>query len=444
MTSWLQAINDPSWHARVWRLSVPVILANLSPPLVGLADTAVMGRMPDASHLAAVTLGAVVLSSIYWLFGFLRMGTTARVAQAYGADDTQELFACCLRAALLALGLTAVLFALSPGFLLLARLAFDTEPAVETMSQSYLAIRLLGLPAYLLQLVLLGALFGLQRMTLAMALMVALNGLNLGLDVLFVVHFGWGVDGVAWGTVLSEWLIVLITLPIVARLVRPKTDLNRGLFWDTTRWRSLFGMSQDLFIRTLFVQLPFLANVKLATQLGTTIVAGNAILMQLFFVSTFALDGIAHAAESLAGYAVGRNDRAYLQQTLVYSALWATIFALLLSLIFACFADSFIDFMTTIEPVAQSAKTYVGWLIALPLLGVFAFLFDGLFIGAGATRELRNSMVLAASAYIIMVAATLPSAGNNALWLAMAVFMVVRSATLARTYPKLATQLTTN
>lgn len=418
-----------------------MILANLSPPLVGLADTAVMGRMPDASYIAAVTLGATALTSVYWLFGFLRMGTTAQVAQAFGGGDAQQLFAGCLRAAILALTLGCVLFALSPALLLAARHAFDAEPAVEVMSQSYLTIRLLGLPAYLLQLVLIGTLFGLQRMTLAMALMMGLNSLNLALDLLFVLVFGWGVDGVAWGTVLSEWLILLATIPIVARIIQPQNRLSRSLLFDPQRWLALFGMSRDLFIRTLFVQLPFIANVVLATQLGTTVLAGNAILMQLFFVSTFALDGVAHAAESLAGYAVGRNDRLYFQQTLVYCALWATAFAALLSLTFAVFAGSFIDFMTTISTVSVSAKAHVGWLVVLPLIGVFAFLFDGLFIGAGATRELRNSMIIAAAVYGVIVTLTLPTYGNNALWLGMATFMAARSFLLARAYPKLAATL---
>ena len=294
-----------------------------------------MGRMPDATYIAAVAIGATAVSSIYWLFGFLRMGTTARVAQAFGAADTAEIRTSCLRAGLLACGVALIVLMLAPLLLFLARLTFAAEPAVETLGQAYLMIRLFGLPAYLLQLVLIGTLFGLQRMTLAMVLMILLNAINLGLDLLFVIGFGWGVEGVAWGTAISEWLIVIVTLPIVARAI----GFRRQIDWAQLRlpepWRALFGMSRDLFVRTLFVQLPFLVNAALAARLGSTVLAGNAILMQFFFVGTFALDGVAHAAESLTGYAVGRNDRDYLQKTLAYCGFWSVLFALALSLLFA-------------------------------------------------------------------------------------------------------------
>ena len=404
-----------------------------------------MGRMPDATYIAAVAIGATAISSIYWLFGFLRMGTTARVAQAFGADDRNEIRLSCLRAALLAGAVALVTWLLAPALLFLARLTFAAEPAVESLGQAYLTIRLIGLPAYLLQLVLIGTLFGLQRMTLAMVLMIVLNGLNLGLDLLFVIGFGWGVEGVAWGTVISEWLIVLITLPIVARAIGFRANLRNALDWPQLRspepWRALFGMSRDLFVRTLFVQLPFLVNAALAARLGSTVLAGNAILMQFFFVGTFALDGVAHAAESLTGYAVGRNDRNYLQKTLAFCGFWSVLFALALSLLFALLADPLLSVMTNIESVAESARTYYGWLVVLPILGVSAFLFDGLFIGAGAARELRNAMIKAAFAYLIVVGLTLGSLGNSALWLGMAVFMALRSILLARDYPRLAARL---
>ena len=433
--------SNAQWHARVWRLSTPVILANLSPPLVGLADTAVMGRMPDASYIAAVAVGATATSSLYWLFGFLRMGTTARVAQALGADDSVELQTSCLRAAALAMAVAAITLAVAPMLLFLAERAFASEPEVDALSQAYLRIRLLGLPAYLLQLVFIGTLFGMQRMTLAMLLMMGLNGMNLILDLTFVIGFGWGVEGVAWGTVLSEWLILVVTVPLVARLIRVRGPMDWMRFWQPAEWQALFGMSRDLFIRTFFVQLPFLVNAALAARLGSAVLAGNAILMQFFFVGTFALDGVAHAAESLAGYAVGRNDRDYLRKTLGYCGFWAVLFALMLSLFFAAAADPLIQAMTNIESVATSAKAYFGWIVALPVLGVSAFLFDGLFIGAGAARQLRNAMIKAAIAYLATVALTLSILGNTALWLGMAVFMLTRSIVLAQAYPALATQL---
>jgi len=400
-----------------------------------------MGRMPNASYIAAVAIGATATSSVYWLFGFLRMGTTARVARALGANDTDEIQAGCLRAVLLAMAVAALTLALAPLLLILAKQAFASEPAVDALSQTYLKIRLLGLPAYLLQLVFIGTLFGMQRMTLAMLLMMALNGLNLILDLTFVIGLGWGVEGVAWGTVLSEWLILLVTIPLVARLIRVRRRIDWTRFWQSNEWRALFGMSRDLFVRTFFVQLPFLVNAALAARLGSAVLAGNAILMQFFFVGTFALDGVAHAAESLAGYAVGRNDRDYFRMTLGYCGFWAILFALLLSLFFALTADLLIQLMTNIEPVAASAKAYYGWIVALPILGVAAFLFDGLFIGAGAARELRNAMIKAAIAYLASVALTLASLGNTALWVGMAIFMLTRSIVLARAYPALAAKL---
>jgi MATE family multidrug resistance protein len=434
------------WHRRVWQLSWPVIAANVTIPLVGLADTAVMGRMPEAAFVGAVAVGATVFNALYWVFGFLRMGTTGLTAQALGSGAREELIAVAARGALLAMviGTAAVALQLPLNALVLS--VFHASPAVETLAGRYFLIRIWGAPALLMHMVVLGVLFGMQRMRATLALSVLLNATNVALDVIFVLGFGWGVTGVAAATVVSEWLAATAGMLVVARalgvrLARGRPALDRARLLDRERLANLFQVSGNLIVRSLFVQLPFFVFTLIGASLGDLVLAANAIVMQLFLTMGYALDGPAQTAESLCGYAWGARDRTGLRRAAGYSLFWAVLFAAALSLLIAAAGPTFVRWLTLLPDVRAAATALLPWAVAGPMLAVWAFHLDGVFIGTTRTATLRNCMFAAASLYLLVVWAGLEALGNTALWLGMMVFMGARGLLLGACYPRLEAML---
>ena len=315
----------------------------------------------------------------------------------------------------------------------------SAEPAVTELALNYLQIRLFGTPAYFLYLVVLGGLFGTQRMGTTMVLTLVFNLLNVALDLLFVLGFGMGVEGVAWGTVCSEWVAAALGLKLIWRPLQLHNLPDRQAFWAGGAWTELLGMSRDLLIRTFFVQLPFLVNTLLAARLGSVVLAGNAILMQFFFIITYALDGFAHTAEALSGFALGAKSRNGLQTAARYCGLWAAGLGVVSALILLLFGSGLIGLMTDLTDVRASAREFMPWVVALPVAGVAAFLYDGIYIGVGAARQLRNAMLVAAAVYLLILAGPwlADDLHNRTLWLAMTAFMVTRGVVLGLHFPVL-------
>ena len=438
MSSILPSTNR-AWHGRVWQLTWPVILANLTIPLVGLADVAVMGQLPDPAYIGAVAAGSTMFNAVYWLFGFLRMSTTGLSAQAYGADQLPQIAAIWLRASCVAatLGVALILAQIPLGNLLL----YILEPSnkVADWAMSYYSIRIWGAPGLLIQLVELGLLFGLQRMRDTLLLSVGFNLTNLLLDVLFVMGFGWGVEGVALGTLISEWGAALLGAWLVLRALRQlgwRIALPSDL-WLRSQLLQLFSVSGNLVIRTFFVQLPFIAGSALASRLGDVTLATHGILMQLFFVMTYGLDGFAHTAETLAGYTYGARLRSALQRSVRVCALWGGLVALLLGMIYWFGGPVFIDQLTVSEPVRALASDYLAWMAIAPLLCIWPFLLDGVFIGTTHIRPMRNAMLISALIWAVCLWLTFDRWQYHGVWFAMMVFMCARGALLTLHYPRL-------
>ena len=427
------------WHVRVWSLSWPMILANLAIPLVSAVDIAVMGRLPDARYLGAVALGGAVMNALYWMAGFLRMSATGLTAQALGARDRGELGAVAMRgvAAALVLG---VLVVLGQGPLLrLALWLFQASPEVEVLAGGYLGIRFWGAPALLLYLVALGVLFGLQRMRAALVISLVLNLTNAGLDLLFVVGFGWGVNGVAAGTVISEWLAAATGLIAANRALaqqgRQWPDAPR--MFNLGRLTQLFNISANLVVRTFMVQLPFFLVPALGAFLGDVVLAANAVLLLFLHVTAYGLDGFAHAAETLAGYAYGKRDAKALRLASGYSAVWAGLLACLFGACYWFLGEWLIGLATVLPEVYTVAAAYLPWIAALPLACVWAFMLDGIFIGATRTAEMRNAMFIATAVYLLTLWLSFRPLGNHGVWLSMLTFMAARSVALGLMYPGL-------
>ncbi len=425
------------WHLRIWQMTWPVILANITIPLVGVADVWVMGRLPDPKYIAAVAMGAAMFSAVYWLFGFLRMATTGLVAQALGRGDMQATVAIFIRALAIALILGCAIFlARNPLQWMLFGL-FDSGETVTALANDYYSIRVFGAPGLLIYLVALGMLFGLQRMRDTLWLSIGLNLTNFALDMWLVIGFDLGVSGVALGTVISEWAAAILGFWLVLRALRQsgwsgQWPLN---IWRRREMRELFHISSNLVLRTFFVQLPFFVGTVLASGINDMTLAAHGVLMQLFFIMTFSLDGFAHTAETLTGYYYGAKQSRHLRTAVRYCAIWGMILAAIMGLSYFLGGQQIIDLLTTSTAVRQTAGAYLPWVALAPLLCMWAFLFDGIFIGTTHIVEMRNSMIIAALLWALGLWLTFDSWGYHGVWFAMSMFMLTRSVLMAIYYP---------
>lgn len=404
-----------------------MILCGLSVPLVALVDSAVVGHLPHAHQLGAAAVGGSLYSLLVWTFGFLRMGTTGFAAQACGSGDGSALRGLLAQGLLLA-GLLAVLCSL----LVIPLLALMQPGAeLDALARAYLQIRLLGLPAALASYALIGWLLGSQNARAPLAMLLTANLLNVALDLWFVLGLGWGVAGAAWASVLAEWSGALLGLWLVGRRLG---EYPGAIDWPALRrwlrWRGLLAVNRDIFLRTLALQGVFLLLTVQGTRLGDATVAANALLLNGLLLTAHALDGLAHAVEALCGHAIGARDRQALRRSLWVAGLWSLLASLGFAVFFLLAGTWFIDLQTSIAEVRAIAHAHLPFLAALPLLAVWSYLLDGLFIGATRARQMRDAMLLA-FALGVPLAWVLQGLGNAGLWLAFLAFMALRSLILA-------------
>ena len=418
-----------------WRLAWPLILSNLSVPILGIVDTAVVGHLDSPRYLGGVALGALVMSVFYWLFGFLRMGTTALTAQAFGAADTVETRAALARAMLLALGLGGVVILAGPVVMLLSERLFAPSAEVAVEFERYLAIRLFGAPAALASMVLLGWLLGLQDSRRPLFLMIVTNGVNALLSVLFVFGFGLATTGVAAATVLAEYAGLALGLFVVRATWRRQGGWpGQGAILVLARFRRLFVVNRDLFLRSLMLEAAFLAFAAIGSRQGEVVLAANAVLMNFFTAAAYGLDGFAHAAEALVGRTVGARDRPGFRAAVRASFANAAVLAVVMTLAFALGGSWGVRLMTGLPEVQAQALAFLPYIVALPLVSVWAFVFDGIYFGATRTAELRNGMAAALALFALTAAILVPALGNHGLWLTFLVFLAGRAVILALIY----------
>lgn len=438
-------LEQPNWHRLVWRLAIPVILSNISVPLLGMVDTAVMGQLDAPYYIGAVAVGTLIFTYIYWGFGFLRMGTTGFTAQAFGAGNTAEMRATFQRGLILAGVISVAVLLLQFPILAFGRWAIDAGTEVETLASTYFQIRVWGAPAALANYVVLGWLLGRQQVRIALLLQVFLNGLNIVLDVGFVVGLGWDVEGVAVGTVIAEYATAAAGLWLIARTLRRLPDTApRAKLLDTVQLRRMITVNGDIFIRTLCLITAVAYFTARGAEQGDVVLAANAILMQLFMLVSHGLDGFAHVAETLVGSAVGARDRTQLRRAVAVTTIWSALVATVFALAYALLGGPFIDLMTVLPDVRDQAKDFLPWMIVIPLVGIWAFQFDGVFLGATRTKALRNGMILSLATLILVNTVFMPLWGNHGLWLSLVAFMTMRSAILILRYPALVRDLTTD
>lgn len=422
-------------HGRVLRIALPILISNATVPVLGLVDTGVVGQMGLAAPIGAVGIGAIILTAIYWIFGFLRMGTTGLASQAHGAGQTGEVAALLTRALIIGLSAGMILILFQRPLFDLAFLLSPASAEVETLARDYMAIRVWSGPAMIALFGVTGWMIALERTGSVLAVQVAMNGLNIVLDLWFVLGLDWGVTGVAWATFIAEWSGLALGLWLCRGAFRVPAWRDWPRVFDPVRLRRMASVNRDILLRSLMLEAVFVSFLFLGSDFGDVTLAANQVLLQFLHITANALDGFAFAAEALVGQAVGRRDAGLLRRGAALTSLWGVIIAAGLAVVFWAGGGMIIDLLAKAPEVQDAARIYLGYMVLAPLLGVAAWMLDGIFIGATRADEMRNMMVISLGAYAVTAALLVPAIGNHGLWLALLVSFVARGVTLGLRYP---------
>ena len=422
-------------HSRLLRIAAPIVLSNATVPLLGAVDTGVVGQLGQAAPIGAVGVGSVILISLYWIFGFLRMGTSGLAAQAHGAGDSAERGAILLRALLIG-AVAGLIFIAAQGLLFQA--AFAIAPAgdeVETLAQHYLAIRIWGAPATIAAYAVTGWLIAVERTRAVLLLQLWINGVNVILDLWFVLGLGWGVGGVAAATLIAEWTGLALGLWLCRDGLIPVWRAALARLPNRAALRVMLAVNRDIMIRSVLLQLSFTTFVFLGARQGDVTLAANQVLLQFLSITAYALDGFAFAAETLVGQAVGARARDDLRRAGRLAMQWGFAGAALMAAAFALAGPAIIDLMTTAPDVRAEARAFLPWIVAAPLIGVASWIYDGIFIGATLTAQMRRTMIVSVVIYAAALAVLPPAFGNHGLWAALMVLNAARGISMARVAP---------
>ncbi len=413
------------------------MISNVSTPLIGIVDTGVVGQLPDPAYIGAVAVGSLMFSFVFWAFGFLRMGTTGLTAQALGARDVDEMCACLGRALLVAGVAGAALIVLQWPIREIAFALLSGSAQVESLASNYFAIRIWAAPATFANYALLGWFIGLGRTDIGLVLQLLLNLSNIVLDAIFVLGFGWDVRGVALGTLLAECLAAASGLFVAVHYLRGVAgQWTVECLLDAARLRRTISVNGDIMLRSLALVSVFVWFMAQGAKQGDVILAANAVLMHFISVAAFFLDGLAFAVEALVGRALGAVHRAGLREAVRITTQWAAGIAVVISVMFIVLGATFIDTLTVDTAARETARNYLAWAAGAPLLGVWAFQLDGIFIGATRTVDMRKAMLMSLAIYIVAWWILSPF-GNHGLWAALYVHYVARIGTLGYYYPGL-------
>ncbi len=430
-------MDNPITHSRVLAISLPIVISNATIPLLGIVDTGVVGQLGEAAPIGAVALGATILTTIYWVFGFLRMGTAGLAAQALGAKDRDETEALLSRSLIIGLGAGGAIILLHVPLIAGALWLSPASAEVEPMARSYMQIRVFSAPAMIALYGLTGWLVAQERTTSILTIQLSMNLVNMALNVLFVLGFGWGVEGVAIATFISEWGGFGLAMWLCRGGFTSGAWRKWALIFDRIRLWHMMAVNRDILIRSVLLMAGFTSFTFFGSALGDVELAANQILIQFIFVTAYALDGFAFAAESLVGQALGAMDQARLRRGAMLTSFWGLVVVVFLSVSFAAGGAAGIDLLTTAEEVRAEARIYLPWMIVAPLIGVASWMLDGIFIGATRSADMRNMMAISFVIYVLSVWILFPLLGNHGLWASLMIFFAARGITLAWRYPAL-------
>jgi len=423
-------------HRRLLSIAVPIVLSNVTVPILGAVDTGVIGQLGDPAAIGAVGIGAVIIGSIYWIFGFLRMGTTGLAAQAYGAGDHSELSALFMRALIVAIGGGVALIILQH---VIFDVAFMVSPAsnqVETLAREYMEIRIYSAPLAIAIYGASGWLIAQERTHAVFIIQFIMNGVNVVLDLWFVLGLDYGVAGVAYATLIAEAIGAALAL-YFCRAAFIRSVAFDAVLWDRARWKHMVLVNRDILLRSLMLQVIFVSFLMIGSDFDDTTLAANQVLLQFLHITAYGMDGFAFAAESLVGQAVGRRDKSALRQSIFLASLWAVALGVVLAITFWVMGPWIISVMSTDDGVQKTARSYLVYMVLSPIFGVLPWMLDGVFIGASRARDMRNMMAISLVVYLGAVVVLVPMFGNQGLWLSMLISFAARGLTLATRYPSL-------
>ncbi len=433
-----------SAHKQIWAIAGPAILANSSAPMVGLVDTWAIGHLPSPVHLAAVGLGSVIFNYLLWAFGFLRMGTTGLIAQARGRNDDDALMATVVRSCGLALAFALGLVVLQE-FLLLMSIRLMAPPAeVAAITSEYFHIRIWAAPATLLGYAITGVLFGMARVKSILWLQLLLNITNGVLNLVFVIGLEMGVAGVAWGTLIAQWITAFASIWVLLRLLDRRALISRALSratWRIKRFGQLIFVNGFIFIRTIFLMTALSLIMRVAGGMGEAEMAASHVAMQFLFLMALGLDGFAHSAEALAGVAWGFGQRSVFRRWVILTGAWAAAASLIYAALFWLGGHQITALLTNLTDVRLLMAGLMPLMIALPVVSVWCYQFDGVFIGATAASAMMLTMGLAFVIYLLILQPMTDAWGLLGLWGAVVIFMAARGLAQAVWYPFLERKL---
>jgi len=396
-------------HRRVLNVAVPIVISNATVPILGAVDTGVVGQMGLAAPIGAVGIGAIIITAIYWVFGFLRMGTAGLTAQALGARDHGEVCALLVRGLMIGLAAGAAMVVLQVW----------SGPA---------AIAIYGLTGWLV---------AHERTKTVLVLQLWMNGVNIVLDLWYVLGLGWGVEGVAIATVIAEVSGLGVGLWLVRDGFKGEYWKNWAVVFDRVILKRMAMVNSDIMIRSVLLEICFVSFLFLGSAFDDTTLAANQVLIQFLFITAHGMDGFAFAAEALIGQALGAKDRGRLRRSVLLTSFWGAVVIVILTTFFAFAGGWLIDVMTKAPDVQALAREYLFWMVLAPFLGGPSWMLDGIFIGATRTKDMRNMMLVSFVIYWVSVWMLLEPYGNHGLWAALIIFFVARGVTLAVRYPAL-------
>ena len=419
-------------NKRVLQLAIPNIISNISVPLLGAVDTAVIGHLEHVYYLGAIAVGSIIFDFIFWGFGFLRMGTTGLVAQAYGANNIQRTKVILIRVLLVALGGSVLILFLQYPLIEFFLWAIDATPEVEQYTRIYYKIRIFSAPATLGLFAINGWFLGMQNARYPMIITIFLNLFNIAANLIFVFYFGMNVDGVAWGSLIASYCAIALACALYFfSYNKVKIKVSWSDLIELEELKKFFSVNRDIFIRTLCLIFCYAFFTASSAKMGDVWLAANTILLQLWYISAYAVDGFAYAAESLVGKYVGAKDFKKVKKAIWVCMGWGLGFGLVGTLFYAVFDRELLSIFTDKPLVIETAMIVATWLIIAPLINSICFIWDGVYIGATSTSAMRNSMLIATILFFVPVYYLVkPYAGNHALWIAMTSFMVMRGVTL--------------
>ena len=416
----------------IFKLSIPIFFANLAIPLVGIVDTALMGNLEKTNYLTATSIASNFFSMLFWSFGFLRMGTVGMVSSEFGKDNFDGIYNIFLRNLIFVIFISLIVILFQIYLLKICLNIFELEEQTKNLFEEYFKIRIYSAPGELSIYIITGLFVGLRKTFVSSLAVGVLSLLNIIISFYLVVYKGLNIKGVAYGTLISSYItsivFIIYTFKYLGLFIKLRINFSKILnFYDL---KNIFNINFNIFIRTILLTFSFFWFTYSGNKIGEDYVAANAILLNLIFLSSFFLDAYAFSSEGIVGYSLGKNNINLFKQVLKNSFILSSLTGLSISLLYLLTHKIFINLMTDIEIIRNLSFDHVIWLIAFPFFASFCYQFDGIFIGASQTVELRNSMIISVGSYLIFTFILINSYGNTGLWISLLLFMIIRALTL--------------